>query len=130
MDPVVGNVRDPQAFNAFAYARGNPTSFVDSDGENAYVIAIIAVAFVSFSVGVYSLYSRVADTMQDGIAATKNRDEKCDDLGARGCEAAWARHERATKRVLKTEVTNTFISILTSAMLARDEAPGWPSPFA
>ena len=27
-------------------------------------------------------------------------------------------------------VTNTFISILTSAMLARDEAPGWPSPFA
>ena len=46
------------------------------------------------------------------------------------------KYEAETKRLIDSGLspteayTNTFISILTSAMLARDEAPGWPSPFA
>ena len=32
VDPVVTNAADPQAFNAFAYARNNPVSYVDPTG--------------------------------------------------------------------------------------------------
>jgi RHS repeat-associated protein len=33
VDPVVANAADPQAFNAYSYARNNPVSFVDPTGE-------------------------------------------------------------------------------------------------
>jgi RHS repeat-associated protein len=33
IDPVVGDAGDPQAFNAYAYARNNPASYTDPTGE-------------------------------------------------------------------------------------------------
>ena len=32
VDPVVANAGDPQAFNAYSYARNNPVSFTDPTG--------------------------------------------------------------------------------------------------
>ena len=38
------SVGDPQLLNAYAYARGNPLAYVDPDGENPFLIAILVGA--------------------------------------------------------------------------------------
>ena len=53
-DPLVGDVDDPAAWNAYAYCRCNPSSYVDPSGRNFWkifaavvaTIAIIAVAVI------------------------------------------------------------------------------------
>jgi RHS repeat-associated protein len=53
-DPVVGDAADPAAWNAYTYCRGNPTSYVDPSGREAWkifaavmaTIAIVAVVVV------------------------------------------------------------------------------------
>jgi RHS repeat-associated protein len=53
-DPLVGDVTDPAAWNAYAYCRDNPTSYIDPTGRDFWkifaavvaTIAIIAVAVI------------------------------------------------------------------------------------
>ncbi len=53
-DPLVGDANDPAAWNAYAYCRDNPTSYVDPSGRDFWkifaavvaTIAIIAVAVI------------------------------------------------------------------------------------
>ncbi len=53
-DPLVGDANDPAAWNAYAYCRDNPTSYVDPSGRDFWkifaavvaTVAIIAVAVI------------------------------------------------------------------------------------
>lgn len=56
-DPVVGDASDPAAWNAYAYCRNNPTSYVDPSGRSfwkifAAVLATIAIIAVVVIVSV------------------------------------------------------------------------------
>ena len=46
-DPIVGDAADPLAWNAYAYARCNPTSYIDPTGRWSWKVFGAVIATIS-----------------------------------------------------------------------------------
>jgi len=73
-DLLPGHRSLPQSLNLYPYVVNNPAIFIDSDGENPYVIG----GFIAVGVGVYFVWRRIVDKFVPEIERTLEAKKKVD----------------------------------------------------